>query len=207
MLASVLKLTRADCSALNLKDEYSVHRVVYSLFPKQDDKTRDFLYADKGGDWNSRQILLLSSRAPKQPAHGELVSKEIPDSFLNWSDYAFEVTVNPVERNGKAKTATPIRGTEKLLAWFKAKAPGWGFSVDEPSLQVTKIGVLQFDRQKDGSSFTQTHGTATFIGKLTVSDRQTFIKSFKQGIGRAKGFGFGLFQIVPIQNFKKTQES
>ena len=43
-----------------------------------------------------------------------------------------------------------------------------------------------------------THGAATFLGKLNVMDRVKFIKSFKEGIGRAKGFGFGLLQIVPL---------
>jgi CRISPR system Cascade subunit CasE len=37
-----------------------------------------------------------------------------------------------------------------------------------------------------------------FIGKLKVTDRIKFKESFRKGIGRAKGFGFGLFQIVPI---------
>ena len=49
MIASALRLNRADCKALDIKDAYSLHRVVYSLFPKPDDQSRDFLYADKGG--------------------------------------------------------------------------------------------------------------------------------------------------------------
>lgn len=43
MIASVLKLNRADCKALDVKDIYSVHKIVYSLFPMQDNNTRDFL--------------------------------------------------------------------------------------------------------------------------------------------------------------------
>ena len=196
MIASVYRLNRADCKALKIKDAYSLHKVVYSLFPEQDDQHRDFLYADKGGDWNCRRILMLSERRPELPEFGEIESKEIPESFLLWENYGFEVTVNPIQRNGPSKKTTPIKGRENLHKWFIQKAPAWGFDVAPDSLQVSKIGVVSFKRDK---SIKQTHGTATFIGKLNVIDREAFINSFMHGIGRAKGFGFGLLQIVPIQ--------
>lgn len=196
MIASALRLNRADCKALEIKDAYSLHKVVYSLFPEQDGQSRDFLYADKGGDWNCRQVLILSERQPETPDFGEIETKEIPESFLQWDNYGFEVIVNPTQRNGPSKKTTPVKGRVNLHKWFLQKTPAWGFHVEPDSLQVSKIGVVSFDRDKN---ITQTHGTATFIGKLKVIDRQTFIKSFKQGIGRAKGFGFGLLQIVPIQ--------
>lgn len=196
MIASVLKLSRADCKALELKDAYSIHRIIYSLFPKQDNETRNFLFADKGGDWNYRQILILSKRKPETPEFGEIISKEIPESFLGWDYYGFEVIVNPIQRNGPSKKTMPIRGMENLHKWFIQRAATMGFEVEPESLQVTRIGVQRFDKDKE---VTITHGTATFIGKLKVIDRQVFIKSFEQGIGRAKGFGFGLLQIVPIQ--------
>jgi CRISPR system Cascade subunit CasE len=36
MIASVLRLSRSDCKALRVTDPYSIHRVVYSLFPKKE---------------------------------------------------------------------------------------------------------------------------------------------------------------------------
>jgi len=200
MIASALKLNRADCKALKLTDAYSLHRIVYSLFPQKENETRDFLYADKGGSWNCRVILILSERNPLTPEFGEVESKEIPESFLSRDRYGFEVTVNPVRRNGPSKKTTPIRGIPELHQWFIEKAPSYGFKIDEPqSLQVCRVGVVRFEKNKNGFNFKQTHGTATFIGKLKVTDREVFKESFKKGIGRAKGFGFGLFQIVPIQ--------
>ncbi len=196
MIASMLKLNRSDCKALRIKDTYSLHRVVYSLFPKEDEQHRDFLYVDKGGDWNCRRILMLSKQMPATPEFGEIESKDVPESFLRWDNYGFEVKVNPTQRNGPSKKTTPIRGTENLYKWFIQKASAWGFEVEPESLQASKIGVVSFDR---GKSITQTHGTATFIGKLKVIERNIFISSFKHGIGRAKGFGFGLLQLMPIQ--------
>ena len=196
MIATVLRLNRVDCKALVIKDAYSLHKVVYSLFPMQDEQSRDFLYADKGGDRNGRRILILSKREPETPEFGEIESREVFESFLQWDNYGFEVTVNPTRRNGPSKKTTPIKGRENLHKWFIQKAPLWGFGVEPESLQISKIGVVSFNRDKNTK---QTHGAATFIGKLKVIDREAFINSFKQGIGRAKGFGFGLLQIVPIQ--------
>lgn len=200
MIASALKLNRADCKALKIKDVYSLHKIVYSLFPKQRDKdVRDFLFVDKGGDWNCRKILILSERRPEVPEFGEIVSKEIPASFLMWDHYGFEVTLNPTQRNGPSKKTTPIKGVDSLHNWFINKAPSLGFVVEPECLQVCRIGVKRFDKVKEGEIFIYTFGAATFIGKLKVIDRQCFMQSFKQGIGRAKGFGFGLLQIVPLQ--------
>ena len=140
--------------------------------------------------------MILSERRPETPEFGEIESKEVPESFLQWDNYGFEVIVNPTQRNGPSQKTTPIKGRENLHKWFIQKASALGFEVEPDSLQVSKIGVVSFNRD---ASITQTHGTATFIGKLTVINREAFINSFKHGIGRAKGFGFGLLQIVPIQ--------
>jgi CRISPR system Cascade subunit CasE len=194
MIASVYTLSRADWNALKLKDAYGLHKAVYSLFPQIEGVTRDFLFADKGGDWQERKILILSERRPVTPEFGVVVFKEIPDSFLEHALYGFEVTLNPTKREKTSGKTLAIRGKENLLAWFSAKAPLIGFEIEENSLQVQNVGVQTFD--KDGSVCT--HNTATFIGKLKVTNKAAFIKSFKEGIGRAKAFGFGLLQIVPL---------
>ncbi|MBS3985962.1 MAG: type I-E CRISPR-associated protein Cas6/Cse3/CasE [Selenomonadales bacterium] len=196
MIASALSLSRADCKALALTDAYGLHKLVYSLFPEQDGRKRDFLYVDKGGDWNCRRILLLSARRPKTPEFGVIESREIQESFLHKDYYAFEVTVNPTRRNGPSRTTTPIRGRDNLHNWFMQKSSVWGFAVDPDSLHIRNMGVVSFGRE---NGVTQTHGSATFVGKLQVTNREAFVYSFKNGVGRAKGFGFGLLQIVPLQ--------
>lgn len=195
MIATMLRLNRADCRVLNLKDIYSLHRTIYSLFPSISGKDRDFLFVEKGGDWNHKNVLILSKRPPLTPEHGEIETKEIPDSFLQWDHYGFEIVINPTKRNAKTSKIEAVRGRENLRRWFIQKAPAYGFEVDPTSLQVNHVGVLTY--QKNGTK--RTHNRSTFIGKLKVNDRQLFIQSFKNGIGRAKAFGFGLLQIIPIQ--------
>ncbi|MFA7114825.1 MAG: type I-E CRISPR-associated protein Cas6/Cse3/CasE [Candidatus Omnitrophota bacterium] len=201
MIATILKLTRSDCKALDIKDAYSIHRVVYSLFPRSKDEVqRNFLFADKGGDFNGRRILILSKTKPVEPEYGKIESRNVPESFLQFKKYGFKITLNPVIRNGKEKTTVPVTGKENLRTWFLGKTNGLGFVVDSDSIQVCRMGVMTFTKKKDAAVFNQTHNIATFMGKLEVVDRKLFIKSFEEGIGRAKGFGFGLLQLVPLED-------
>jgi len=188
--------------------------VVYGLFEdvrgerqKQASTPSGILYADKGGDFNSRIILLLADRPPNPaPAYGEVESKLVSERFLQHSRYAFEVTVNPSKREALSKDErlgqrgakpgkiVPVRGREAIAAWFVERAAkAWGFSVNPDHLQVENMAVQTF--KKDGLAVT--HGSATLKGELQVSDRAQFVQSFRQGIGRGRAFGFGLLQIAP----------
>lgn len=187
-------LSRNDCKALGVKDVYSIHKAVYTLFPEEDGKKRDFLFVDKGGAWEERQILIVSNRLPLQPQFGKLQSKEIPATYLDYEHYGFEVKVNPVIRLGSTKKHVPVKGREELRKWFTSKSVGYGFSIEEDSMQVNHTGVIQF--AKEGVNCT--YNTATFIGRLRVLDKQLFRESFIYGIGRGKAFGFGLLQLIPL---------
>ncbi len=203
MIASVLRLSRSDCKFLGIHDDYGIHKAVYSLFPKQGEQTRDFLYADQGGDYNLRQVLILSHRAPEIPAVGQVESKRISDEFLSHAEYGFTLKVNPTKRDKSTGKNIPIRRhneqgiseRQALHDWFMNKAPTWGFTVDVASLQVQDIGVQIIAK----GSQNLVHGFAIFLGQLKVIDPALFKSSFQKGIGRAKSFGFGLLQIVPIK--------
>ncbi|MEJ1388722.1 MAG: type I-E CRISPR-associated protein Cas6/Cse3/CasE [Candidatus Sedimenticola sp. (ex Thyasira tokunagai)] len=204
MIAAVLRLSRHDCKALKITDPYSIHRVVYSLFDdqrtaeeKRASRSSGILYADKGRDFHQRQILLLSNREPNPPEYGEVVSKLIPEDFLHHGYYGFEVTVNPTYRDSAGKKLIAVRGREAVMAWFIQRAvSNWGFRVVPEQLQIQQLSVQRFVK----AGQTLTHGSATLKGALQVLDRSRFIQSFGQGIGRGRAFGFGLLQIVPLNN-------
>jgi CRISPR system Cascade subunit CasE len=201
MIASALHLSRADVKVLKITDAYSLHRVVYDLFEdlrsveeKQASVSSGILYADKGGDFNGRKILMLSNRQPNIPEYGELSIKKITDSFLDYENYRFEVVINPTKRENQSRRIIALRKREDIAAWFINKALHWGFEVSPEHLEVTEIKVIRFE--KDGQPITQ--GQATLLGRLTVIDKRKFVQSFQQGIGRGRAFGCGLLQIVPI---------
>jgi CRISPR system Cascade subunit CasE len=201
--ASVLRLSRADMNILGVKDAYALHKVVYGLFEdtrsdaeKQASTCSGIVYADKGGDFNMRQILMLSNRKPHQtPQFGEVHTRIVYADFLAHERYAFEVTLNPGKRDQRTGKVVPVRGREAIEQWFKARAPkSWGFSVNPENLQTGQMSVQTFE--KSGNAIT--HGSATLKGELTVIDKDRFARSFTQGIGRGRAFGFGLLQIVPL---------
>ena len=209
MIASVLHLSRADVKALNVKDAYSLHRVIYDLFDdvrreseKEQSVSSGILYADKGGDIRGRKILMLSNRQPNAPIHGELSIRKITDGFLDYPHYRFEVVINPTKRDKKTGKLIAIKkqsddeNTRQLIAdWFIEKAPQWGFEVHPAQLEVGNVSVKRF-LGKNEREITQAQ--AQILGRLTVTDKTKFIQSFQQGIGRGRSFGCGLLQIVPI---------
>ena len=198
MIASLYHLSRDDISMLKVTDEYSLHRIVYDLFPERDGEknSKGFLYVDKGGDFLGRIVLILSRRPPAIPVAGRIETREVPMTFLSHEHYAFEVVVNPSKRDSKSGKTIAIRGENELRKWFMEKSTAWGFSIDASRLEVSRIGIQTFEHKQDGIVI---HARATFSGVLEVTDRSAFISSFESGIGRCRGFGFGLLQLKPIE--------
>jgi len=206
MIASVLHLDRQAVKALRVTDAYSLHRVVYSLYDdirdpesKQASESSGILYADQGGDYKGRKILMLANRQPMVTVdgqHGLVQSKPIPDNFLEHSHYRFKVIVNPTRRDSASRKLLPVRGREAVAQWFAERAmASWGFSVATEHLQVDKIEIQQFkDKQQRQVTIAQAH----VQGLLHITDHAQFKHSFTQGIGRARAYGCGLLQIVPV---------
>ena len=205
VIASALHLDRSAIKALKITDVYSMHRVVYSLFEdvrspdqKLGGATSGILWADQGGDFHSRKILLLSSRTPAPKVdelHGTVISKIIKPEFLGHDSYRFKVIVNPTRRSSANGKLMAVKGREEIAKWFAGKAPSsWGFTVTESNMQVANIQVLQF---QDKANRKITLAQAQIQGILSVNDAKQFGSSFASGIGRARTFGCGLLQIVP----------
>ena len=118
MFISVLRLSRSDIQQIavcnqGVFDAYTLHKMVYSLFPKESEETRSFLYADRGGDLYEKRILILSKNLPKKPQIGKVETQEVPSQFLQQDYYGFEVLMNPVRCDSKTKKKIPIRGNDK----------------------------------------------------------------------------------------------
>jgi len=206
LFASILRLDRAAHRKLKITDPYSLHRVVYGLFEdvrndseKSKHISSGILYADRGGDWSGRQILLLSNREPRQPTGEEglkIETRSIPLAFLEHGAYRFKVIMNPTRQiNGKK---IPVKGREAISEWFCQRAQGnWGFEVTRNSVSVTRVEVLQFKKRETDSPITLAQ--AHIEGCLQVKDQVLFQAAFQRGIGRGHAFGCGLLQIEPLQ--------
>jgi len=192
-------LSFTEARELRLTDGYSVHRVVYGLFKDvRGGNTQEhsgILFADKGCKDRKRRLWILSNRLPREVEKGELASKDLPLEYLQFAHYDFEVVVNPVRRDNQNGKMVPLRDREAVAQWFCAKAPSWGFAVHESSLLVADMAVDAF--HKGGGLVTL--GKATLTGSLHVTDREAFIASVSNGIGKGRAFGCGLLQIIPKQ--------
>ncbi|MCG5500568.1 type I-E CRISPR-associated protein Cas6/Cse3/CasE [Ectothiorhodospira lacustris] len=206
LVAGMLYLDRQASKALRITDPYSLHRVVYSLYEdvrsaeeKGASQTSGILYADQGGDFHSRRILLLADRIPAaciDGQYGQVQSKPIAGSFLEHDRYRFRVIVNPTRRDSASRKLLPVKGREAIGDWFCERAlESWGFRVSRKHLQVDRLDVLRFkNKQQNLVTLAQAH----VQGQLEVTDRTQFHNSFARGIGRARAFGCGLLQIVPL---------
>ena len=206
LFASVLHLSRQDCQALRLTDPYSLHRVVYSLFPdqrsdtdKQASASSGIQFADLGGDARGRKVILLSDRPPASHVngeYGEVHSQPLPAGFLDHPLYRFRIVINPTRRDNTSKKLLPLKGREAIADWFMARAEAsWGFIVDPTALQVERVDVLRF---KEKAQRDVTLAQAHLTGVLRVRDADIFRQSVARGVGRGRAFGCGLLQIVPI---------
>lgn len=206
LIASVLHLDRKAVRALKINDAYGLHKAVYSLFPdvrsaeeKNASTPSGFLYAEQGGDYKSRRILLLSDREPLlqiDNQYGEVQSKSISSDFLQYGTYRFKVVVNPTRRDSASRKLVPVKGRDAIAKWFIERAQAsWGFSVVPSQLQIDSTDVLSF---KGKAQRQITLAQTQVQGVLQVTDRQQFIQSFSRGIGRGRAFGCGLLQILPF---------
>lgn len=208
LYVSALHLDRKAVKALRISDPYSLHRVVYSLFSdkrsedeKQSHVPSGIAYADQGGDVRGRKVLILSDREPAlrvDGEFGEVICRPIADSFLQHSRYRFTVQINPVRKDAQTGKRVPVRGHKEITEWFSQRAKtSWGFEVQPETLDISKIEVLQFHGKSQNKI---TFGKAHIKGVLTVCNHNTFVDSFKKGIGKGRAFGCGLLQIVPIDD-------
>lgn len=179
----------------NIRDDYSIHRLVYSLFPLEQERSR-FLYADKGSVRGGRLLLVLSEKEPNVPEYVTSATTIISENFFRFSDYRFEIDLNPVKKEKESGKRRAVTGQLDLLNWFIAHSGKWGFQADARSLEVSIKPVRQFS--KDGTVCTFNH--AFFRGRLHVTDQEKFRESFFAGLGHGKAFGFGLLQLRPISN-------
>jgi CRISPR system Cascade subunit CasE len=206
LIASVLHLDRQASKALRITDPYSLHRVVYSLYEdvrsaeeKGASQTSGILYADQGGDFHSRRILLLADRMPAEcidGQYGQVQSRPVAEGFLAHDCYRFKVIVNPTRRDNASRKLLPVKGREAISDWFCERAlQNWGFRVSREHLQVDRIDIQRFkDKQQHPVTLAQAH----VQGLLKVTDGTQFHNSFARGIGRARAFGCGLLQVVPL---------
>ncbi|MFO0906319.1 MAG: type I-E CRISPR-associated protein Cas6/Cse3/CasE [Pirellulales bacterium] len=193
--------------ANGVADSYAWHQRLWDCFPRQPDRKRDFLTRIDSLDSGLR-LWMLSPTRPSRPnwcPPERFAVKEVAVSFLSHRHYAFSLRANPVKclvqrneqgerrRHGKRVALTK---PDELREWLERKAVQGGFRiVDDRELEIGPMAKSHF-RKRDHVAF---HGGVEFRGVLEVVDSAKFRETYYTGVGSAKGFGFGMLLLAPVE--------
>ena len=186
-----------------LRDPYQMHRTLSKAFGDDAElyeQARCLFRVDEAQDGPATWVLVQSRVAPDwallQVSDGYLVSpvkmKEVDPALGAGQRLAFRLRANPtVKRDGKR---LGLYREEDQLEWLNRKAGTSGFRL---------LSVLVRDVDKAKTSLSEGRegcfANATFEGVLEVTDPSAFRLALENGIGSAKGFGFGLLSIAPVR--------
>jgi len=206
-------------------DNYAWHKKLWACFPDAPDAKRDFLTRIDPLEGAFR-LWILAQRRPVCPSWcppDGFALKEIAASFFSHRHYAFDLRANPVktlvQRGPKGETLycpnkkrkhgkrVPIVKPDELRVWLGQKGkvrcrdndtgldvPGGFRILEENPLEISPMVESHF-RKKGQEGY---HGGVQFRGTLEVTDSTKFIETYHSGIGSAKGFGFGLLLLAPL---------
>ncbi len=221
-----LEVDADNARAEGIFDSYAWHKKLWECYPDAPDAKRDFLTRIDQLEGAFR-LWLLAKRKPDKPEWcpaENFALKEIAASFLTHRYYAFDLRANATKcidqlgpdgnkllrQNGKRTKGkrVPLVKPEELRAWLMQKGKvrcrdqdtgldvSGGFRiVEDKPLEISTMVENHF-RKKEHTGY---HGGVQFRGVLEVTDRDKFIDSYQSGIGSAKGFGFGLLLLAPVE--------
>lgn len=119
-------------------------------------------------------------------------------------EWGFRCRANPTKSIGSGHTGvrghrTGIVSKNEQLEWFVAQAKRGGFHmpinrVEAPEVLVRESTLVSFKRHNSNVTLS----SAIFDGVLAIDDPNAVRAAMTGGIGRAKGYGFGLLTLVPL---------
>lgn len=170
---------------------YDWHKFIWESLPERSEATRDFLFRVDVAD-RKVTVMLLSAVPPRVESRFE--TKKVADTFLSHPAYRFKVRANPTFRRNSDKRRIAIYREDELDKWFRRKLDAIGCAI---------VGQLSIDHPHD-EIFTKDgkrgkHVSVDAEGIIKVKDAAAFAEGFRKGVGSAKGFGFGLIMLQPVQ--------
>ena len=195
-----VRVSKVDAARLHLSDSYAWHQTFWRAFPGRDGDQRDFLTRVDHRD-QFFEAFILSPIEPMPQTWGQWERKKVAKTFLEHPRYRFVLRANPTvkrvvrdesgirKKNGCRKAICDLEG---LKTWLKTKGESGGFSIEAVDCDPP-VKEPFFHKNKHG-----VHVRVDFQGVLAVTNREQFQKTFQQGIGTARAFGFGMMLLQPI---------
>jgi CRISPR system Cascade subunit CasE len=195
---------------------YDMHRTVMRAFPETLPEDERVLYRLDSQPRSGQLLLLVQSQtAPdwawlveqdyllpadpysrlENPAVKVVILALQPDQTLH-----FRLRANPTKRLMRDDPERKLKKGQRIgllkeadqQAWLANKAQDGGFAVLGAS--ITSEG-FNGGRTREQHKFN--HLAVRFDGLLQVTDPDQFLETLRCGLGRGKGFGFGLLSVAP----------
>ena len=200
-----------------VSDPYQMHRTIMRAFPatlSPDERVLFRLEAASRGapvlivqsqqppDWSwlnagQRDYLLAEAALPldvQNPAVKQVTLQLQPDQTL-----AFRLRANPTAKKSPPERKNGVRvglvREEAQMAWLERKMTAAGSRL--LSARASHPERLEGTIQRDGRQHELHYLAVQFEGLIQVQDAGLLLAAVRDGIGSAKGLGFGLLSLAP----------
>jgi CRISPR system Cascade subunit CasE len=211
-----------------LGDSYGMHRFLLMGFPDGDreamgrmlyraesrrEAIRVLVQSEIRPDWSRLEAEAKSIRGPKETP---LFRPDGSPIFQAGQTLRFRLRANPTAKRAEKKRRALLTRDEQC-EWLARKGVQHGFELipvpndpawfdpfeEEPECRM-EVRIIKLDRMigrkqaESGENMQIEHFGVDFDGSLRVTDPRLFAEAIRKGVGPAKGFGFGLLSVAPM---------
>jgi CRISPR system Cascade subunit CasE len=226
-LSKLVLNTRERQARYDLARPYDMHRTLWRAFP--DNNPGRVLFRVDTDRFGGNPLILVQSdlepdwsKLPTRYLTGPAESKPFNLSFTAGQRLHFRLRANPTKRVAEkneqlgsvmAGKRVGLTTQAEQVRWLLRKGDAGGFRVpgnwvdanhpntSEPvQLPNFRVNVLPEGRDRNGKpGYAGEFLAVRFEGLLEVTDPERFLQTVRDGLGSAKGFGFGLLSLAPAR--------
>ncbi len=190
---------------------YAEHQILWTLWGRRPEAERDFQF--RRVDGSVPTYYLLSAVPPAAESPGWVIeTKPFSPRIEEGDDLAFELRANPVvtrrSPDGKSRRhdvvcdalrAQPVadeQGRADIersagLSWLARQGERHGFAFNPA---MVRTGAYRQEQIRGGGQSREIrYSSLDYSGRLAVTDASAFLACVRNGLGKAKAFGCGLF--------------
>lgn len=142
-------------------------------------------------------------------------------------EFAFKITTSPVQNTPSPDKLTAAQEARRAAEgetrrrsyrighrtaaaqtrWFLERAPRLGFAIPElsldvdhpvPDMRIVRRESHRFSKGRGDGKHQVKIETATFEGRLVITDTEAFRRTLLSGVGPSKAYGCGLLTLAPL---------
>ena len=202
MYLARLRPNQSRMAVLWLSNPYRVHQRLRLAYPND---TRLLFRIEDTAAGDGVQILVQSHTVPDWSAFTDFPVLLSPPEHKAYAPkpvagacYRFRLLANPTVKrkgaDGRPSRQSLFKETDQI-AWLKRKLEAAGAELAGCTAAPRGKQYSRKNPQKDEA--VQTHFAVLFEGTLLVKDSALLHGAVENGIGSAKGYGFGLLSLAP----------